>query len=243
MNAPLQRKATIDFRASGYFVLRAPLLPLEELERWTGNPAAAAAGDDPAKMAEALETDRREMRERLRMAFTRPEISDALFIASPILHDELGAWARAPDSKDATRAEVALVRYFVRMAGRPTPFGLFSACSVGSVGSGEETRLHLKPRADVRRTTRLDGDYLFELSRVLNRDQSIRRELEYRPNTSLYLAAGRLRYAEARSEGKVRTHHLVALAPAEYLLRVLEAARGGARPETLVNALLEWDRS
>ncbi len=34
---------------------------------------------------------------------------------------------------------MALVRYFLRMAGRATPFGLFAGCTVGTIDG--ETRL------------------------------------------------------------------------------------------------------
>ena len=51
----------------------------------------------------------------------------------------------------------------------------------------------------------------------------LRQALRYRPNTSLYRAAGRMRYVETRldgKEGKRRTYHLVAVDDTEYLQSV-----------------------
>ena len=56
-------------------------------------------------------------------------------------------------------------------------------------------------------------DYLSALSEALGRDQTLRRSLVFRPNSSLYRAAGRLRYAEGRLKEKVRSYHLVAVEP------------------------------
>ncbi len=131
------------------------------------------------------------------------------------------------------------------MASRATPFGMFSGTSTvmlapaaGQEGVVPPTLLTLEPRAAYRRHTRLDMDYLFALCEELERDPAMRRELRYRPNSSLYRAAGRLRYAEARLDDKVRSHHLVAVESADYLEATLERARGGARAADLAAALV-----
>ncbi len=239
MKPAFLRKATAEFRTSGYFALRTPFLPLEELWSWTGELRAPATQDDRDQLEEALDADRRSLRGRLRELFSRREIVDALFVASPSLYDELDEWFKDSESKAGQRAECVFVRYLVRMASRPTPFGLFAGCSSAPIGM--EDRLRLKGRAVYRRHTRLDMDYLYELTRDLGRDREIRRGLSYRPNTSLYVAAGRPRYVEARTGPDQRTHHLVAVEPAEHLSRVLDAARGGASRDVLAGALLEWD--
>src|SRR6185369_8943687 len=96
-------------------------------------------------------------------------------------------------------------------AGEPAPPATPEAKTAG------DTRLDLAPQSAYQRHTRLDMDYLFALAEDLGRDPAFRQELLYRPNSSLYQAAGRWRYAEARLEGKVRSHHLVALDSTEYL--------------------------
>jgi thiopeptide-type bacteriocin biosynthesis protein len=256
---PTRSSTHLDFAPSGFFVFRTPLLPFEEVEQWSAGltaataaaaisaaPAAAdpAAGSEP--LAAALAADRAALRSRLSALLERPEVQEALFVASPSLADALETWHREPGGKKGQRAERALVRYFLRMAARPTPFGLFSGCSTALLApaepaAGSRTRLTLEPRAAYRRHTRLDMDYLFALCEDLERDAALRRELRYRPNSSLYRAAGRLRYAEARLEDKVRSHHLVAVEESDYLEATLERARGGARAADLAAALVTPD--
>ncbi|MBU3748870.1 MAG: lantibiotic dehydratase, partial [Mycobacterium sp.] len=91
-------------RPSGFFVLRAPLLPWEELDRLRVDPHYA---HDLA---------------------ARPAVTEALHLASPAL---LRRWAAgAPDP----RMTAAVTAYLVRMCSRATPFGLFASCATGMVG-------------------------------------------------------------------------------------------------------------
>lgn len=234
-----QPKEGRSFTPSGFFALRTPLLPFDELLAWSEGLEAPAAGPDAARLEPALVADRVRLRERLRQLVGRPEIREALFVASPSLEERLAVWSRDPDSEPGQKVERAVIRYFVRMAGRPTPFGLFAGCSVGTLGA--QARIALASRVAWRRHTRLDMDYLFDLAAQLERDPNIRKALRYRPNSSLYTAAGRLRYAEARLANKVRSHHLVAVEPNDYLAATLERARAGARPADLAAALVSSD--
>jgi len=231
---------------SGFFVFRTPLLPFEELAAWSAGLEAGGALEretDPARLAAALTADRERLRSRLRDLCARPEIREALFLASPSLSEGLELWRAQPEGKKGPRAERALVRYLYRMAARATPFGLFSGCSLGPVDARPEarTRLTLGPLAAYERHTRLDMDYLFALCEDLGKDPALRRELLYHPNSSLYEAAGRLRYAEARLVRKVRSHHLVAVERTDYLDATLERAAGGARIAELAAGLVTGD--
>src|SRR5947199_31724 len=238
------------FVPAGFFSFRTPLLPFDELEAFGEGleaPAAAAATgtgtDDPERLEGALAADRERLRARLTALAGRPEILEAIFLASPSLHESLALWRAQPDSKKGQRAERALVRYLYRMAARPTPFGLFSGCSVGAVAGepGSPTPSAVGPRAGYERHTRLDMDYLFALSEDLGRDPAVRAALTYRPNSSLYRAAARLRYAEARLDNKVRSHHLVAVDSNDYLEEALRRAEGGATAREVAEALVAFD--
>ena len=111
---------------------------------------------------------------RLAASYRRPEVREALYLASP--------------------------QYFLRMAGRPTPFGLFAGCSVGTMS--QATEICLLSRDEYRRHTRIDMAYTCLLANALAADPRAREELTYRPNPTLYRAAGRLRYFEARPHGE-----------------------------------------
>ncbi len=233
------RRADPVFEPSGFFGLRSPLLPFDELEAWAEGVEGPSTLDDAGALEQALARDRARLRARMREALDRPEIAEALLLASPALFEAAGNWRADPDSRKGKRAEDSLVRYFQRMASRPTPFGLFSGCSLGDLGAA--TRLRLAPRDGYQRHTRLDMDYLFALCEDLGRDPALRAELAYRPNSSLYRAAGRLRYGEARLAGQARSHVLVALDPTDYLEATLARAATGAKPADLAAALVASD--
>jgi len=123
---------------SGFFALRTPLLPFDELLAWSDGLEAVSAGNDPARLEAACAADRTRLRQRLRVVYARPEVREALFVASPDLEEHCEVWWQQPASPQGQKIERALVRYFARMAGRATPFGLFAGCSVGTAGRAQK---------------------------------------------------------------------------------------------------------
>lgn len=228
--------------AAGFFVLRTPLLPFEELAAW-GEDLAAPSALDPARavdgLEEALARDRERLRDRLQAAATRPDVREALLVASPSLDESIPVWLASPDSDRGRKVERTVARYFARMAGRSTPFGLFAGCSFGLLGAG--TRLEVAGRPSYRRHTRLDMDYLCALGEALRAREDVQKALTVRPSSSLYHAGGRLHYAEARLDGRARTYHLVALESTPYLERTLARAERGSTASDLARALVDDD--
>jgi thiopeptide-type bacteriocin biosynthesis protein len=235
----VNREGPGEFSPSGFFVLRTPLLPFDDLVSWGADLEAPGSFDDDDRLESALARDRGVLRRRLAELLAASEIGEAIFIASPSLHDEIDRWNRDPESKKGKRAELALIRYFLRMCGRPTPFGLFAGSSVGEIAS--ETRLELPKRESYGRRSRIDMDYVFSLAEALGRDPRIRGALPYSPNSSLYKNGNRLHYAEARLAGTTRSYHLVAVDAEEYLETTLRRARGGASLESLAASLADDD--
>jgi lantibiotic biosynthesis protein len=225
------------FAPSGFFVLRTPLLPFEEIAALGEDLEAVGALEDPESLGQALDKDRTRVRDRLRSAVTRPELRDAVFVASPSLEEAIKVWEREPDSLRGRRLEAALMAYLSRAAARATPYGLFAGCTTGMIGS--RTRLRLEPRQRYQRHSRLDMDYLWALTQAVERDPRLRAGLVYRPNSSLYEAAGRLHLAEGRFTASGRSYHLVAVDKSPYLTATLERARGGAVLGELAAALID----
>lgn len=223
---------------SGFFVLRTPLLPFDELTSWGAElEAAGADADAPGGLDDAVARDRARLRLRLAEAVLRPEFRDALFVASPSLDAAVDLWRKEPDSERGRAAESSLVSYFSRAAARPTPFGLFAGCTTGTIGT--TTTLLLQGRARYRRHTRLDMDYLWALAEQLEHDPALREDLCYRPNSSLYEVGDRLLYAEAQQAPGGRSYRLVALEKTPYLLETLRRAEGGQRLGALAEALVD----
>src|SRR5262249_46778805 len=116
---------------------------------------------------------------------------------------------------------------------------LFAGCSLGAIST--KTRLVIGPRASYLRHTRLDMDYLTSVIEALNRDPQIRESFRYRPNSSLYSAARRLRYVDSRLDAKPRSYRLSAVEPTDYLSLVLERAKRGALLSELTQVLRDSD--
>lgn len=237
----MYERTVLELSHSHFFALRTPFLPIEELTAWsealTASPACQP-GSDPEQVKKAWVQDVQVLRTRLRSLIDRPEILHALYVASPSLQAGIEHWKRDPDSKKGLQAERALVRYFARMASRPTPFGLFSGCSIGRVDEQGATALRLQPRGRYRLCCRLDFDYLFALTALLQRDPALEMELRYWPNSSLHRVADAWHYTESRLVETRRSHHLVKVENDSYLEAVVERARTGATIPELVAAVL-----
>lgn len=235
-----------DLRDAGFFVLRTPALPAEDFLNWTKGLNASHIADVP-KSSEQLETawndDVRVLRDRLRRLVDRPEISQALFVASPALRSGIAHWKLDPSSKKGLQAERALVRYFSRMCTRCTPFGLFSGCSFGRTtrSRAERPALELQSRRFYRTNTRLDYDFLFALTDALGRDKELSKEFVYSANTSLHKFGDYWHYVESRvvGDGSLRSHHLVKVESDSYMdAAIARADPQGANFSELVSSVL-----
>lgn len=223
---------------SGWFVMRTPLLPADVLPA-SGDALEASATADPSRLADALARDRARLRIRLRELVARPEVREAIFLASPSLEASLGAWEREPEGRRGQQIERALFCYVARMAGRPTPFGLFASVSVGAVG--DRTDLRLDAPASGRRHTRLGIDYLVALAGAIERRRDVRERVHVRVNPTLYRAAGRFRFTAAQRTATSRAYRLVAADATPYLEATLARADRGARIADLARGLVEDD--
>ena len=95
---------TSALQPSGFFVMRAPLLPLEELDRLRAEPGY------------------------WRTLIERADVREALHLASP------GLVRRLAEGDPDDRVIASVTAYLTRMCTRSTPFGLFAGCALGTVG-------------------------------------------------------------------------------------------------------------
>ncbi len=206
-----------EYASSGFFVLRTPLLPIEEFLELTQASARAAVG----RWAE------------------RPDVKEALWLSSPELLQSLAQWRDDPDSAKGQKLERTLYRYLARMTARATPFGGFAACSVGKTSN--QANLELAPREQYRRRTRLDMEYLVVLAEAVAADPEARRHLSFRPNSALHLAAGAYHHLLGQAQESGRSYQLVATEPTPFLEATLRRAAEGATAQSLAQALVEED--
>lgn len=161
------------YEPADFFVVRAPLLPLDAY-RALQTPGAGASAD------------------------LSPAAKRALAIASPTLLDA----QRSVESKERRDSKVtsALLRYMIRMSTRPTPFGLFAGVAIGTWGDSTDLTLSAAPR---RQRTRPDMEWLMKLVIELESIPEIRRQLRVVANSAALVRAGRVFLAEQTQRGQV----------------------------------------
>jgi thiopeptide-type bacteriocin biosynthesis protein len=220
--------------AAGFIVVRTPLLPFDAFTTWSDG-LSARSMTERASLARAVADDIRLLLGRLADVYRDPLVREALRIASPDLADALDNWL-AGHASDGARVSKALARYFVRMTCRPTPFGLFSGCSLGEIA--EVTHLELDSRDRYRRIARVDCGQLFDAVRQAVGERSARHRMVFRSNDSIAFRGGRLTLVESRFTGKNLSWHLVAIDDAPEIRAVLRLAETGARFDELVRSLV-----
>jgi lantibiotic biosynthesis protein len=232
---PAARPTTaVQYQHGGFFLLRTPLLPATTLLRLLPDTTAPAAESNGGSPCGSNIT-----RERLRELVTRPEVREALYVATPSLERSLLLWLDKPDSEQGAKVERALLRYLTRMAFRPTPFGLFSGHSLGTVG--RSTSLVLPPLADYRRHTMVDLGLVEEALAQLRSNRELRSHLKYRPNPTVFECGERARFTQTHRRKTVVLHEEIAVDMSPHLQCLLREASHGATPPELATSLVSFD--
>jgi hypothetical protein len=129
------------------FILRTPLFPIGLIK-------------------ELLENEKTK-NSQLKILCENKVVMEAIFLASPNLHNKIVKWLRGEltDKKEIERLAQTVYKYIARMSCRCTPFGLFAGNSVGCIS--EEVNLIIPATNKYRRITRLDMNYLCALAQEL----------------------------------------------------------------------------
>ncbi len=164
-------------------------------------------------------------------------VSEAIFLASPELHQEMIKYLSGKKVRDEEKLIHSLLKYLLRMGHRCTPFGLFSGCSIGNID--QTTSIELEEPTKHQRFTRIDMSYLCSLVQKLEKAEEIRKELVYFPNNSLYPIGNKLRYIEYKYKNVERSHYTVSIDNSIYVERILKKAKKGATIDSLAQLLVE----
>ena len=158
-----------------------------------------------------------------------PVFKEMLQIATPDLSKGI--------DKGNERSQYAAYRYYQRACTRPTPFGLFAGCSVGTFG--ENTDILLSEQKEYKRITRLDMNYICALTQQIEKDKKIRQQLRYFPNNSMYSVGNNLRYVEYHWRKTRRIHQICQVENSEYINKVMCIAKSGVKFLELAESLVE----
>jgi thiopeptide-type bacteriocin biosynthesis protein len=164
---------------------------------------------------------------------------EAIYIASPVLYDELLKWhnQELKGEKELEKLITSLYKYYTRMQSRCTPYGLFAACGSGTWK--EENKISLSDKE--KRHTRLDMNYLCALAQQLNTHPVLLPRLRFYPNNSAYIVGETMRYVEYSYVNNRRMHQITGVHFSVYLDKVLKGAVTGARIKDLAALLISDD--
>lgn len=221
----------------GFVVLRTPLLPFDTFLALSALAESANIQKALPHPENVLAANRALLGAFVRSCFAQPALREALFVASPDLHEALCKAEKSGDGRLEDRALLALARYLARATFRPTPFGLFAGCS--TVPIREHTRLELEGLNSYSRHTRLDMDYLTELTRELAGTAEVRRSVRLSPNTSIHAFDGSLHYVAAQYVDGSRRYSLEAVDASEAISDTLARAGAGTTFDAMARALVD----
>lgn len=166
-----------------------------------------------------------------------PVFLEALYLASPNLHDEACKWIRSEkdfSSKEFQKLKQTLLKYYSRISCRCTPFGLFSGVGLGSFN---KLRMTI-PVSEKVRDTKLDMHFLVYLAQHFVQLPEIRKKLLFFPNNSIYKIGHKIRYVEYQyTEGK--REYIISSAPlSDELQQVLHFSKQGRTMNEIAGILV-----
>ena len=198
-----------------FFVIRTPRLPFQNWFR--------------------IGQDKQKNRQVLLKWVSDKDVVESLYLASPSLIEQIEKWKKFPDIKHGEKVERTLLKYFIRMCTRSTPFGLFAGIQLGEIAN--QTSLVTAQETLKLRKTRLDMFFLSSVKEHLQQ-RTENFNLRYGINPSLYRLGHLWRYIEGYQSNNVRHYRLSEIEADEYLDFILITAKGELTIEQLVTAFM-----
>jgi lantibiotic biosynthesis protein len=166
-----------------------------------------------------------------------PLVQQAIYVASPALHDRCQRWLADGSVSDADKLTGTLHKYLIRMCTRATPYGLFAGCAIGTLAD----RTTLQPSPDpARQHTRLDIEALLALKDFLIQQPAIREQVRVYPNSTLYPVGESLRYVEQQRENDQRQYFVSSVGADAHLKALFTQAKTGVTLGELRQGLVQF---
>lgn len=196
-------------------ILRTPIFSIENLE---------TQNDISGTLLELLKND---------------IFSKGIHLASPDLYQKAKRWqsGKLTDQKEIEKVVSSLYRYYVRMCSRPTPFGFFAGCAI--LASNDSTDVTLSTENQHSHRSRLDMNYVCELSVLICETPDIKCQLTYYVNNSLFKIGDTYRYVEYIIHNKHRSYVSREVTAIVQLERVLLLAQNGCQFSLLVSSIID----
>lgn len=160
----------IKYSASDYFMVRTSLLSLTDY------------------MSMFSEMD--SISKHLMDVFNEPMMKEALIVASKDLSVAFANIDLNNTSKSSDQIKLSLIKYFIRLSTRPTPFGLFAGISMGHFG--ESSNIIISDLSHHVKRVRPDMEWVYGIIKKAELDPNIRESLRIRFNDFTYSNGNRL---------------------------------------------------
>lgn len=172
--------------------------------------------------------------------FGQPFYQEAIYVASPELFQEFQKWQDGTliNEKEVSKLVVSLYKYYVRMCTRCTPYGLFAGSALGNI-SEKSTEISFDEFQKYHRHSRLDMNYVAELTEYITNLPAVKSHLKYFLNSSLYKVGNAYRYAQHRLKNKHRSYFLTSINFSKYLEKVVQNSQNGILLSELADSLVD----
>lgn len=168
-------------------------------------------------------------------------VSSAIYMASPELHKEMSKLINGKNVKNKDKLIQSIYKYLMRMSNRCSPFGLFCGTGIGSVGN--KNSIEINSLENHRRLTRLDMNFLCALAMEIEKNEVVKNDLKFFPNSSLYRIADQLRYVEYRYEKSKRHNFTSSIDFFEQIDIILKNSVSGSTIEELAPLIVDTEIS
>lgn len=178
--------------------------------------------------------------ERLREICLDSIFQEAIYLASPNLHQELNQWLYS-EKELSQNLKNTIIKYYSRISTRCTPFGLFSGVSSGKFIKENINQNILNDVQTPIRDTKFDMHFLVSLAKTLEKSPNIKNQLLYFPNNSIYRIGKRIRYVEYEYKEGKRDYIISSVPYSKELSRILDLSKQGITADKLVEILVDQE--
>jgi thiopeptide-type bacteriocin biosynthesis protein len=151
-----------------------------------------------------------------------PLVRDAILLANPQFFEELTKWVNGEiiQEKRIAKVETTLYNYISRAASRCTPYGLFS--TVSFVELGNDSMINSLSVNSLEVHSRLDTKLMVNAAISQEGDRSIRENLRYKSNGSIYFIGNEIRYIDRENRDHELKYSLAKVDNNVYLKSIIE---------------------
>lgn len=162
----------MEYRVGNCFVSRTPLLSIEDY-------GCVFNEDDSQHMASNLLNK-----------FRDPFLLETLAVTSYELYEELLKVKNMESHHYSEHFLSTLIKYYIRLTTRPTPYGLFAGVSLGNFG--DKTDMCITDAACHKKNARVDMEWLYSVVKKIESNTEIRKKLLVKSNNYTFVSGNRL---------------------------------------------------